>query len=92
MCQWLGLRKPVIATAGGSFNEFAGAAWLVPPDAGPEGLADAILVAAQRGMPFEFEDFLSKRSITTWLDTFQKALNAGSAHTVLQAGELAPNK
>jgi glycosyltransferase involved in cell wall biosynthesis len=76
VCQWLGLRKPVIATAGGSFDEFAGAVWLVPPEAGPEGLAAAILEAAERGVVSELEDFLSRRTIAAWLSAFREALEA----------------
>jgi glycosyltransferase involved in cell wall biosynthesis len=79
VCQWLGLRKPVVATAGGSFDEFAGAAWLISPDVGPEGLADAILSAAQRGTPAEFENFVSSRAIEMWLKALKGALDTASA-------------
>lgn len=74
ICQWLGLRKPVIATAGGSFNEFVGAAWLVSPEAGPESLADAIIRAAERGPPSGIDDFVSKRTIAAWQNAFRSAL------------------
>ncbi len=74
LCQWLGLRKPVIATAGGSFNEFAGAAWLVPPEAGPEELAKAIMRAAELGTPKNLDDFIATRTITAWQTAFQNIL------------------
>lgn len=74
VCQWLGLRKPVITTAGGSFNEFAGAAWLVPPEAGPEELAKAIMRAAELGTPKNFGDFVATRTISAWQTAFQNAL------------------
>jgi glycosyltransferase involved in cell wall biosynthesis len=88
VCQWLGLRKPVVATAGGSFNEFGGAAWLIPPESGPEGVADAILGAAQRGMPAGFEDFVSSRTVDTWLSTFRRILNAESTSNAYASSDL----
>jgi glycosyltransferase involved in cell wall biosynthesis len=77
VCQWLGLRKPVITTAGGSFDELAGAVWLVLPEAGPEGLAGAILEAAQRGVPPGLGDALARRTVSAWLRAFEEALLAG---------------
>ena len=80
ICQWLGLHKPVVATAGGSFDEFAGSAWLVPPETGAEGLADAIVKAAERGVPPSIDAFISKRTIAAWLIAFQSAIGCEASH------------
>jgi glycosyltransferase involved in cell wall biosynthesis len=79
ICQWLGLRKPVVATAGGSFDEFAGSAWLVAPETGADGLADAILKAAERGAPPGIDEFISKRTIAAWLIAFQSAIGCAAS-------------
>ena len=80
ICQWLGLYKPVVATAGGSFDEFSGSAWLVPPETGAEGLADAILRAAEHGAPPSIAEFISKRTIAAWLIAFQSAIGCEAPH------------
>jgi glycosyltransferase involved in cell wall biosynthesis len=80
ICQWIGLRKPVVATAGGSFDEYAEAAWLVPPEAGADGLAEAILQAAEHGVPPGIDEFISRRTISAWLSAFQSAIACTGSH------------
>jgi glycosyltransferase involved in cell wall biosynthesis len=77
--QFLALRKPVIATAGGSFDEFAGAARLVSPDTPPEALAVAILETAQAGAPPGIEDFLARTAIPVWQNALAKLLRLDGA-------------
>lgn len=74
--QWLSLRKPVIATLGGSFSEFDGAAYLMPPDAGPDRLAAAILAAAADGPPPGLEKFLAERSLDRWREALNSAIDS----------------
>ncbi len=92
ICQWLGLHKPVVATAGGSFEEFAGSAWLVPPETGAAGLAEAILKAAERGAPPSIDEFISKRTIAAWLIAFQSAIGCKASHPVSGLASLANDR
>ena len=92
ICQWLGLRKPVIATAGGSFDEFAGSAWLVAPETGADGLAEAIVKAAEQGAPPGIDEFISKRTIAAWLIAFQSAIGCTVAHLDLRSASSADDR
>lgn len=95
--QWIGLRKPVVVTAGGSFDDFAGAAWMVSPEGGPDVLGGQILKAAQEGVPSGIDEFISKRTIEAWQNAFQTALtsfafrNDGSSEDAGIGGSLKPS-